>query len=358
MKLPPLVIGDLKADIPIVQGGMGVGISRSKLAGAVAKCGAVGVISSVQIGFDEPDFETNTLEANARALRKHIRRAKEISPKGIIAINHMVAVNNYDVLAKVAVEEGIDLIISGAGIPMSLPAVVEGSNTKIAPIVSSAKAAKVICKMWDKKHDRIPDLVVVEGPNAGGHLGFSIEQLTGENNIDLGEIVQSVIEAVKPFEDKYKRKIPVICAGGIYTGEDIAKYIKLGAAGVQIATRFIATEECDAHIKYKQAFIDCKKEDIEIVVSPVGMPGRAIRNPFIEKIKKEKEPITKCYNCLKPCNPKNTPYCISNALINAVEGDIDNGLLFTGSNAYKIDKIVTVKELLDELVSECEAHLK
>ena len=357
MKLPPLIIGDLKADIPIVQGGMGVGISRSRLAGTVASCGAVGIISSVQIGFDEPDFETNTLEANARALRKHIRKAREISPKGVIGINHMVAINNYDALAKVAVEEGIDLIISGAGLPITLPTIVEGSNTKIAPVVSSGKAAKVICKMWDKKHNRIPDLVVVEGPNAGGHLGFSVEELTSKKNIDLGEILQSVIEAVKPFEEKYKRKIPVICAGGIYTGEDIAKYIKLGAAGVQIATRFIATEECDAHIKYKQAFIDCKEEDIEIVVSPVGMPGRAIRNSFIEKIKKQNEPITKCYNCLKPCNPKNTPYCISKALINAVNGDIDNGLLFTGSNAYKIDKIVTVKELLDELVSECEEHL-
>lgn len=357
MKLPPLIIGDLKADIPIVQGGMGVGISRSKLAGTVASYGAVGVISGVQIGFEEPDFETNTVEANVRALRKQIKKAREISPKGIIGLNLMVAISCYDTLAKVAVEEGIDLIISGAGLPITLPGLVEGSNTKIAPIVSSPKAAKVICKMWDKKHNRIPDLVVVEGPNAGGHLGFSIDELTSEKNIDLGELVQSVIEAVKPFEDKYGRKIPVICAGGIYSGEDIAKYIKLGAAGVQIATRFIATEECDAHIKYKQAFIDCKEEDIQLVISPVGMPGRAIKNQFIEKIKKQNEPITKCYNCLKPCNPKNTPYCISKALINAVKGDIDNGLLFTGSNAYKIDKIVTVKELLDELVSECEEHL-
>lgn len=358
MKLPPLIIGDLKADIPIVQGGMGVGVSRSRLAGTVASCGAVGVISGVQIGFEEPDFETNTVEANVRALRKQIKKAREISPKGIIGLNLMVAISCYDTLAKVAVEEGIDLIISGAGLPMTLPTIVEGSNTKIAPIVSSAKAAKVICKMWDKKHNKIPDLVVVEGPNAGGHLGFSMEELTGEKNIDLGEIVQSVIEEVKPFEEKYKKKIPVICAGGIYSGEDIAKYIKLGAAGVQIATRFIATEECDAHEKYKQAYVNCKKEDIELVASPVGMPGRAIRNPFIEKIKDKNEPIVKCYNCLKPCNPKNTPYCISRALINAVKGDIDNGLLFTGSNAYKINKIVTVKELLDELVNECEEHLE
>lgn len=358
MKLPPLIIGDLKSDIPVVQGGMGVGISGSSLAGTVASYGAVGIISGVQIGYKEPDFETNTVEANIRALRKEIHKAREISPTGIIGLNLMVAISCYDELAKVAVEEKIDLIISGAGLPITLPGLVEGSSTKIAPVVSSAKAAKVICKMWDRKHDRIPDLVVVEGPNAGGHLGFSMEELTGDNRKNLENIVISVIDAVKPFEKKYGRKIPVICAGGIYSGKDIAKYIKLGAAGVQIATRFIATEECDAHIKYKQAFIDCKKEDIEIVVSPVGMPGRAIRNSFIEKIKKQNEPITKCYNCLKPCNPKNTPYCISKALINAVKGDIDNGLLFTGSNAYKIDKIVTVKEILDELVTEAEKYLE
>lgn len=357
MKLPPLIIGDLKADIPVVQGGMGVGISGYRLAGTVASYGAVGIISGVQIGFKEPDFETNTVEANIRALRKQIKKAREISPKGIIGLNLMVAISCYDELVKTAVEENIDLIISGAGLPIMLPSLVEGSNTKIAPVVSSAKAAKVICKMWDKKHNKIPDLVVVEGPNAGGHLGFSMEELTDMDSINLEKIVESVIQEVKPFEEKYGRKIPVICAGGIYSGKDIAKYIKLGAAGVQIATRFIATEECDADIKYKQAFIDCKKEDIELVVSPVGMPGRAIRNAFIEKIKNKNEPITKCYNCLKPCNPKNTPYCISKALINAVNGDIDNGLLFTGSNAYKIDKIVTVKQLLDELVAECEEYL-
>lgn len=358
MKLPPLVIGDLKADIPIVQGGMGVGISRSKLAGAVASYGGVGIISSVQIGFDEPDFLTNTIEANERALRKHIRKAKEISPKGIIGLNVMVATNNYEQTIKIAVEEKIDLIISGAGLPTMLPKYVKGSNTKIAPVVSSGKAASVICKMWDRKNSRVPDLVVVEGPKAGGHLGFSLEDLKHEEEISLAKIVKDVIEAVKPYEDKYNKKIPVICGGGIYTGKDMAEFIKVGADGVQIATRFIATEECDAHINYKKAFVNCKEEDIEIVVSPVGMPGRAIRNSFIEKLKIGKEKITKCYNCLKPCEPSKAPYCISKALINAVEGNVDEGLLFTGSNGYRIDKITTVKELMDELVNECKKELE
>lgn len=355
MRIPSLVIGDLKAAIPIVQGGMGVGISRSGLAGAVANCGGIGVISSVQIGFDDPDFEKNSEAANQRALRKHIRRAKEISPNGIIGLNIMVAVNNYDATARIAVEEGIDLIISGAGLPMSLPGLVEGSNTKIAPIVSSGKAAKVICKMWDKKHNRIPDLIVVEGPEAGGHLGYSLDDLNN-NNKDLAQIVIEVIEEIKPYEEKYGRKIPVVAGGGVYTGKDVAKYLKLGAAGVQIATRFIATEECDADIKYKMEYLKCKKEDIEIVVSPVGMPGRAIKNVFMKNIKKksENEKISRCYNCLKPCNPKDTPYCISKALINSVNGNVDQGLLFTGSNGYRLNKIVKVKDLIDEIITECE----
>ncbi|SMC26217.1 NAD(P)H-dependent flavin oxidoreductase YrpB, nitropropane dioxygenase family [Clostridium acidisoli DSM 12555] len=357
MRIPPLVIGDLKAEIPIVQGGMGVGISRSRLAGAVANCKGVGIISSVQIGFDEPDFDTNTEEANERALRKHIRKAKEISPNGIIGLNIMVAVNNYNTTAKIAVEEGIDIIISGAGLPMTLPGLVEGSKTKIAPIVSSGKAAKVICKMWDKKHNRIPDLVVVEGPEAGGHLGYSLDELK-DGKLKLLQIVKDVIEAVKPFEEKHNKKIPVIAAGGIYTGEEIAECLKVGAAGVQMATRFIATEECDASLEYKMEYLKCKKEDIEIVVSPVGMPGRAIKNTFINRIKQNNEKIDKCYNCLKPCNPKDTPYCISKALINSVKGNVNDGLLFTGANGYRLDKIVKVKELIDELVSDCEKALE
>ncbi|KHD36527.1 2-nitropropane dioxygenase [Clostridium acetobutylicum] len=354
MKLPPLQIGDLKADIPIIQGGMGVGISRSSLASAVANCGGVGTISGVQIGFDEPDFETNTFNANIRALNKHIKKAKQESKRGIIAVNFMVAMNDYDKYVKSAVDAGADLIVSGAGLPTALPKIVEGSKVKIAPIVSSPKAASVICKMWDKHHGRIPDLIVVEGPEAGGHLGFKAEQVKGSHE-ELSDILIGVLTAIKPFEEKHGVKIPVVCGGGVFYGKDIAKYMKLGASGVQMATRFIATEECDASLNYKNVYVNCKEDDIKIVKSPVGMPGRAISNKFVQSNDKNIT-ITKCYNCLKPCNPKDTPYCISKALINAVNGNVDEALLFTGAKSYKIDKIVKVKELINELISDAECE--
>jgi len=355
MKLPALQIGDLIAKLPIIQGAMGVGVSLSGLAGAVANEGGIGVISAVQIGFKESDFETNTLEANLRALKQEIRKARVISPKGIIGVNLMVAMNNYAKITKAALEEGVDIIISGAGLPMALPGIVEGYKTKIAPIVSSGRAAAVICKMWDKRHNRVPDLVVVEGPDAGGHLGYSKEELLSGDGQKLDEILVEVIKEVKIYGDKYGVVIPVVAAGGIYTGKDIAKYMKLGAAGVQMATRFIGTVECDADIKFKDAFIGAKKEDIQIVVSPVGMPGRAIRNKHIVDLEKGPIKVTKCFNCLKPCNPAETPYCISKALIEAVKGNVNEGLIFTGTNGYRIEKIVTVKEIINELVTEAEA---
>ncbi len=355
MKLPPLIIGELVAAVPIIQGGMGVGVSRSRLASAVANEGGIGVISSAQIGFEEPDFEYNNKEANLRAMRKEIRRARELSPSGIIAVNIMVAMNNYKEMVQTVVDEKIDLIISGAGLPTELPNLVKGSKTKIAPIVSSGKAAMVITKLWDHKYSYIPDLIVVEGPEAGGHLGYSLEQLEPENKPDLVNIVKDVLQAIKPYEEKYGKVIPVVAAGGIYSGSDIAKFINVGAAGVQMATRFVATEECDADIKYKMAYINSKKEDIEIVKSPVGMPGRAIHNTFLERLQNGRIAVKKCYNCLKPCEPAITPYCITKALIEAVKGNIEEGLIFSGSNAYKLDKIVTVKELISNLVREVES---
>lgn len=356
MKLPPLVIGDLKADIPIIQGGMGVGVSGYKLASAVANEGGIGIIATVQIGYREKDFETNTKEANIRALKNEIRKAKELSPNGIIGVNIMVAITNYDEIVTACVEEQVDIIISGAGLPLALPKLVEGSNIKIAPIASSGKSASVIAKHWSKKYKRIPDMIVVEGPEAGGHLGFHVDDVK-DNKLTLQEIVTEVINAIRPFEEEYGKKIPVVAAGGIYTGEDIAKFIKLGAAGVQMGTRFVATEECDAHLEYKKAYINSKKEDIRIIQSPVGLPGRAIENDFIKHVEIERITPNRCYNCLKKCNPKDTPYCISKALVEAVKGNVKEGLIFAGSNAYKIDKIGTVKELINELVTNAEENL-
>jgi len=352
MKLPSLIIGDLKANIPIIQGGMGVGISGYSLAQAVANEGGVGVISTVQIGYRESDFETNHKEANIRALRKEIRKARELSPRGIIGVNIMVAISEYDEMVKASVEEKADIIISGAGLPLNLPKLVEGSSIKIAPIVSSGKAASIIIRNWLKKYSKMPDAVVVEGPEAGGHLGFHLKQLQ-EGKESLEDIVVEVIKVVRTFENG--DNIPVIAAGGIYTGCDIVKFLKLGASGVQMGTRFVATEECDAHINFKNAYINVKKEDIGIIKSPVGLPGRAIRNKFIKQTEVT-DVITsdKCYNCLKKCNPAKTPYCISKALINSVKGNVEDGLVFIGSNGYRVNKIVKVKELIKQLIEEAK----
>lgn len=357
MKLPPLKIGELIASVPIIQGGMGVGVSLSSLASAVANEGGIGIISTAQIGYNEEDFGTNAREANKRALRNEIRRARKLSPKGIIGINIMVAMNNYDEIAITALEEGIDLIISGAGLPLDLPKISKGFKVKLAPIVSSAKAATVIAKMWDKRDNCVPDLIIVEGPEAGGHLGFSMESLVENKAQDLKDIVKEVIEAIKPFEEKYNKKIPVVAAGGIFTGADIAAFIKLGAAGVQMATRFVATEECDASLSYKMAYINSKKEDVKLVRSPVGMPGRAINNKFMKEVEENGCKVNKCWLCIKKCDPKSTPYCITEALIQAVKGNLDKGLIFVGSNVYKVDKITSVKNLMSELVTEAERDI-
>ena len=357
MKIPPLKIGDETAPIPIIQGGMGIGVSLSRLASAVANAGGIGVMAGVQIGFEEPDFRTNNNAANVRGLKKHIRKAKELSPDGILGVNIMVAVQNYREMVKAAVEEKINLIISGAGLPSELPELVKGSNTKIAPIVSSGKAAALIAKIWDRKHQVMPDLVIVEGPEAGGHLGFSEEQLSTTNKPNLEDMVKDVIEALKMYEDKYRIKIPVIAAGGIFTGMDIAKYLKIGASGVQMATRFVATEECDASQDFKQAYLNSTQNTIGLVKSPVGMPGRAVLNEFVLRLDEGRIPITQCTNCLKPCDPATTPYCITDALIKSVTGSIKEGLIFAGSNAYRLTEMTNVADLMDELVRETETAL-
>lgn len=355
MNYKPLIIGDLIAKLPIIQGGMGIGVSRSGLAASVANEGGIGVISGVAIGFLEPDFKKDTLNSNIKALRYEIRRAKELAPNGIIGINFLCAMNNYDDMVKVAVEEGINLIISGAGISTSLPELTKGSKTKIAPIVSSGKAAKLILKLWDKRHSQTADLVIVEGPKAGGHLGYSVEQLEEGHMPDLLEIFKEVIEEIKPYEEKYNKKIPIIVAGGIFNGFDIAACLKAGADGVQMATRFVGTNECDASAEYKNAYVGSKKEDMLIINSPVGMPGRAIKNTFTENIVSNPEKIVGCYLCLKGCNPKVAPYCISKVLIDAVKGNVNEGLMFAGCNAYRVDKIVSVHELINELLEEIKS---
>ncbi|KJU73189.1 NAD(P)H-dependent flavin oxidoreductase [Clostridium baratii] len=354
MNLTPLKIGNLVARLPIIQGGMGVGVSLSSLASAVTNAGGIGIISSAQIGFKENDFDKNPLEANLRALKKHIKLAKEKCNNGIIGVNVMVATKEYAEYIKTAVESGIDLIISGAGMPTMLPKLTKGYNVKIAPIVSSLKAAKVILKLWDKHDNVTPDMIVVEGPKAGGHLGFKKDEIeTASESFD--NTIVDIVNHVKEYEEKYEKKIPVIAAGGIFDGSDIAKYLNLGASGVQMATRFVATHECDASLEFKKAYVNAGKDEVGIVSSPVGMPGRAILNPFVNKTKEGPIKVDKCFRCLTPCDPKTTPYCITKALINSVNGDIDNGLIFCGENVSKIKEITSVKSLMTELENEIKA---
>ena len=345
----PLIIGDLTAKIPVIQGGMGVGISLSRLAGSVAACGGVGVISTAQIGWREPDFRQHPFEANYRAIEKEIRKAREIAKGGIIGVNIMVATQRYEEYVKTAVKAGVDLIISGAGLPIDLPKYVEGTKTKIAPIVSSLKSLNVICSMWERKYKKAPDLVVIEGPKAGGHLGFSREELDTFTDESYDGVIRSIIEKVKEYGEKFSKKIPVVVAGGIYDRADMDHALSLGADGVQMGTRFVTTEECDAAPEYKQAYLQAEKEDICIVQSPVGMPGRAIKNPFMDRVKTEKCRIEHCYHCIVTCRPAEIPYCITQALVNAAEGRVEDALLFCGSNAYRSHKIETVEDIMNEL---------
>ncbi|MFR3730880.1 NAD(P)H-dependent flavin oxidoreductase [Lacrimispora sp.] len=369
--LKPLVIGDLVARNPVIQGGMGVGISLSSLAGAVAKSGGIGIISTAQIGFREPDFMKNPLEANLRAIGTEMKKAREIAQDGIVGFNIMVATKNYASYVKHAVKAGADLIISGAGLPVSLPLYVAEAaeeagiklKTKIASIVSTVKSAMVICKLWDRKYHQAPDLIVIEGPLAGGHLGFSKEDLTefGADSEDVDrtyqrekyeEEIKGIISLAKGYGEKYNKVIPVVTAGGIYTHEDVMHQIGLGADGVQVATRFVTTYECDAPMEYKQAYINARKEDIIITKSPVGMPGRAIVNPFLKDVGKVPFKLEHCYQCLEKCDHKTIPYCITKALVDSAQGRTDQGLLFCGSNAYRAEKLESVDSVMRELVGE------
>lgn len=346
-----LKIGDLPAVLPIIQGGMGVGVSRCNLAGAVAKSGGIGIISTAQIGYDEPGFEDAQIPTNLKAIRKHIRMAKEIANgNGLVGVNIMVATKQYETYVREAASAGADVIICGAGLPIELPFYVKGTKAKIAPVVSSIKAIKLLLKMWDKKAGRTADFIVIENAKAGGHLGFTKEEVESFNEEAYEGEIKGIIEVKKQYEEKYNVNIPVIVAGGIFDHLDIKHVMEMGADGVQIATRFVVTEECDASQEFKQAYINVKRDDVKIVLSPVGMPGRAIWNPFMEKTKTEKVSIQRCYNCLERCNPLTIPYCITRALINAVDGHIDNGLIFCGDKVDRLKEMTTVPALMKELI--------
>lgn len=348
-----VTLGTKELTIPIIQGGMGVGVSLSGLAGAVMKEGGMGVISAAHPGYRKEQFWKHPIETNCEALKEEITKAKTISQgHGICGVNVMVASEHYEVYVKAAIDGGADAIISGAGLPMNLPSIEGSEHVLLAPIISSARAAKLILKSWDRHYHRCPDFIVIEGSLAGGHLGFKKEAIAEGTAQTLEEILPEVLEAIKPYVVQYEKQIPVFVAGGIYTKEDIEKFQRLGAAGVQMATRFIATHECDADVAFKQKIVNSTKDTITLVKSPAGLPGRAVLTKFMEKTLAGRIPSSHCVKCMKPCIPATTPYCISEALINAVKGNVEQGLVFAGANAWRIDKIVSVHELLMELVGE------
>lgn len=352
-------LGNKVLNIPIIQGGMGVGISLGGLAGSVMKEDAMGVLSFAQPGYNNPNFQKRSIKSNLEAMQEEVAKARQLSEgRGLLGVNVMVESTFYKHYIKECVKLEVDAIISGAGLPLNLPELTKDSGILLAPIVSSKRALNIIMRRWEQHHEKIPDFIVIEGSEAGGHLGFKKEDILNNTCQTLEEILQECLEFVAKYEEKYERKIPIFVAGGIFTGKDIAKFIKLGASGVQMGTRFIATEESDAHENFKQAIVNCKKEDIVITKSPTGFPARAILNKFTKSLEtSENVSIKKCVNCILSCNSKSTVYCITDALIKAVRGDIVDGLIFTGSNGYRVDKIMKVKDLIRELVLETKQEL-
>ncbi len=351
-----LRIGDLSVKLPIVQGGMGVGVSLSGLASAVANEGGVGIISAVGIGMNEPHYRKNFKESNKIALRKEIRKARS-KTNGIIGVNLMLAITDFENLLKVALEEKVDVVIIGAGLPIKVPEMIglsylDKTKTKFIPKVSSARAAKIIFQQWSEKYDRVPDAVIVEGPLAGGHLGFKMKEVI-EPTISLSSIIEEIIPIIKIYELKFGKEIPVIAGGGIYTGQDVYDIMALGAKGVKMGTRFVTTYECDVSEKFKQVYLSSASRDITTIQSPVGLPGRVISNEFVKQIQAgNQKPVNCPWKCLKTCDYKKVQFCIADALFNAAKGNFSGGFAFAGTNAYRAEEIITVKETIEQIKEE------
>ena len=360
MELKPLKIGKHTIKYPIFQGGMGVGISWDRLAGSVSKEGGLGIISAVGTGYyknkafiekainDRP-YETINFYSK-RALIEIFKNARKICGNAPLGCNVLYAINDYGRVVRDACEAGADIIVTGAGLPTNMPEFTKDfPDVALVPIVSSAKALKIICKRWTQRYNKIPDAVIVEGPLSGGHQGFTYEQCFMEE-YQLENLIAPIKEEIKKWGD-----FPLIAAGGIWDHNDIVRMLKLGADGVQMGTRFIGTFECDAHDNFKKVLINAKKEDILLLKSPVGYPARGVRTKLIELVEKREGPPIKCIsNCVAPCQrgkeAKEVGYCIADRLSDAYEGNLDTGLYFTGSNGYKIDKLISVKELMRKLV--------
>jgi NAD(P)H-dependent flavin oxidoreductase YrpB (nitropropane dioxygenase family) len=349
--LGPLKIGKYEVRFPLIQGGMGVRISGGSLAGHVARCGGVGLVAAAGIALGSDRFNGhNYLQADPQALRDEVEKACRIAPDGIVGVNVMVALSDYEDLVRAAIDGGAKVVVCGAGLPLSLPGLTaHAPDVALIPIVSSVKAAQLIAKKWDKGFHRLPDAIVVEDPDtAGGHLGEKME------NIGLGIYDQyATVRGVKQFLlEEYGKDIPVIAAGGVWDRQDLLYALEQGADGVQMASRFVTTVECDASPEFKQAYLDCCKEDIGLIMSPAGLPGRAILSNQEDIVLHDQLKHTICDNgCLKKCTYKESGerFCIVKALDRAQKGDVHTGLVFCGTNAWKADRISTVQEIFDEL---------
>ncbi|MGL5438983.1 MAG: NAD(P)H-dependent flavin oxidoreductase [Filifactoraceae bacterium] len=349
----------LDMKVPIIQGGMGIGISGASLASAVAEAGGVGVISAAGLWMLDKKYSSKKEEASCEALQDEIRKAKS-KTNGILGVNIMVALSNFEELSYVAIKEGIDIIFAGAGLPLKLPEVLrkakedfgEGIKTKLVPIISSGKAINLITKYWIEKENYPPDAFVLEGPMAGGHLGFKEEDIFKEE-FSLDKLVNDCLKVINELEFKYGCKIPLFAGGGIFSGKDIKRILDKGVSAVQMGTRFVATNECDGSLDFKRAYLDCKQEDIVIIKSPVGLPGRAIKNDFTEKAKEGMLNPKNCpFHCISTCKMEKSPYCISLALANACKGKLDKGFVFIGANGYRVEEIISVSELFKKLEFE------
>lgn len=349
-RMKSFFIGNLEVKLPIIQGGMGVGVSLSGLASAVANEGGIGVISCAGLGLIYNKYPGDYLSKCISGLKEEIQKAKDKS-KGIIGVNVMVALTSYADMVKTSITEKVDVIFSGAGLPFDLPSyLTKDSETKLVPIVSSSRAAKIICDKWKSNYGYLPDAIVVEGPKAGGHLGFKREQIENEQYA-LEQLVPEVVNIANSYKEE--KKIPVIAAGGISTGEDIYRFLEMGASGVQLGTLFVTTTECDASDIFKNVFIEAKQENVKIIQSPVGMPGRAIDNDFIRNMENGDETPKNCpFHCIKTCNYTKSPYCIVQALYQAARGNMKKGYAFTGANVHLSQKILSVKELISNLKTE------
>lgn len=357
-KLPNFNIGNL--EMSLIQGGMGVGVSGPNLASAVSRAGGAGIIAAVGLGRIRYPEAKDHIEADAKALGETIREARAKSNGGVLGVNIMHAVSHYELLVKTAAQNDVDMIISGAGLPTNLPSLIGNKPIKLLPIVSSLRVAKIMARGW-KKYGKAPDAFIIEGPLAGGHLGYSHDDLVNGTAPKLESILEEVLGFANSTKN-FKAPVPVIVAGGIYTGQDIKRYMSLGAAGVQMGTRFVPTAECDANDAFKRAYINANKENLRIIKSPVGMPGRAIANKLTEDMENDKREKFRCkFQCLKTCKPKESPYCIADKLMDSHYGKVGSSLLFAGANVYqctketcmdKNGKFIPVETLIERLGKE------